>query len=299
MKLLDYTICLPSLTTPVTIIPFGCVHGDDPGFHEGLFEQCISEIEKTPDCYAIGLGDYWNFLRTTARKHLKSYIGDEDSWRDMDHMVRKKAEEFYGKYLKRIRHKLIGLAEGNHFYEFSSGGTDTQYLCQLAEVPYLDKPAFIRLNVEVHKRTLKVFKILVHHGDWSGGYTRIGGDVNSVEMKALGFDFDIYLFSHTHRKFGLHVPSLSISTTGELRIIERPRAFVRTGCFMRGYVENCAGRYVDKKLLSPSDIGYVRLSIHFSRPYSKTRYRAQAEKLGHRPSSGVAGPMSYKFEVSF
>lgn len=298
MKLLHHRVVLHNYAGPLTIISIGCVHADDPGFSESLFKQCIEEIKRTPDCLVIGLGDFSNFLRTTARKHLQSYTGDEDSWRDLDQMVRKKAEEFAHKWLSPIKDKILGLAEGNHFHRFVSGETDTQYLCQLIGVPYLEKPAFVRLQIcNNAKRTLRTLKLLIHHGDWSGGTARTGGDVNSLENKGMGFDFDIFIASHTHRRYGMHLPVLTIPVVGKLKVIERPRVFIRTGTFMRGYVEDCQGRYVDKKLLSPTDLGYVRLLVHFQQSYDAEQYKAARAEQSRSKSRGAHGNLTHKFEI--
>src|SRR3990167_573660 len=307
-KIIDPKTCF----SRVTLIPFGCVHSDDPGFNQEEWERCLQDIRSTPDCYAIGLGDYKNFLRTTARKHLKSYTGDEDSWRDLDQMVRKEAQEFLGRWLLPIRHKLIGLAEGNHMYEFSTGGTDTQYMCERLEVPYLSKPAFVRLQFRErsHHKVYATLKMLVHHGDWSGGYTRAGGDVNSAEMKALGFDFDIYVFSHTHRKWAMQIPNLTIPIRGALRTVERPRVFIRTGCFVRGFPDRCAtaetqvresGRYASKKLLNPTAIGYVRLVTSFHRRVDRQKYddlRKQGKTVRYADMRSYEN-LGHRFEVQY
>lgn len=301
MKLLNYMIHVDDPRDPITIIPFGCVHRDDPGFRELLFQKCIRDIETIPNTYAIGMGDYANFLRTTARTFVKSYVADDNSFRELDSMVKTEGRNFYNKYLSRIKTRLIGLAEGNHYHEFMNQTTDTQFLCDLASVPYLDKPAFIRLTIKMGKtkpyKTLRVLKILVHHGDWSGGNSRIGGDVGSAEAKSLGFgDFDIFLFGHTHRLWAMHIPTLTISTTGKLQIVERPRAFVRTGCFMSGYASDCVKSYAHKKLLPPTELGYVKLQIQFYREYDTT---IPPSPKSIRPRQGGIGNWKYKFSVQY
>lgn len=301
MKVLDREVLLDNPTSPLTIIPFGCVHRDDPGFREPLWRQCVDEIASTNNCYGIGLGDYANFLRTTARTYLKAYVADDNSFRELDSMVKGEAIKFHQTYLKRIQDKLFGLAEGNHYHEFQNQCTDTQFLCDLAQVPYLDKPCFMRLTVKAkigsEVRTLKVFKVLIHHGDWSGGNNRVGGDVTAAENKALGFDFDIYIFSHTHRLWGMHIPSLTIPITGELKVVERPRVFIRSGCFMTGYDEKCQKSYAHKKLLPPTELGYCRLGIQFYREYEKER-RERGKKNGSPDPCG-AGLWKYKFSVKY
>lgn len=299
MKLLDYEILLNNPTDPVTIIPFGCVHRDDPGFRESLWRQCVDEIASTNNCYAIGLGDYANFLRTTARTYLKAYVADDNSFRELDSMVKGEAIKFHQNYLRRIQDKLIGLAEGNHYHEFQNQCTDTQFLCDLAKVPYLDKPCFLRLTVKAKYpsgvRVMKVFKVLIHHGDWSGGSSRTGGDITAMENKSMGFDFDIYLFGHTHRLHAVHSPFLTIPTNGALKVVERPRVFIRTGAFMAGYDERCQKSYAHKKLLHPTELGYCRLGIQFYREYDKERREAGKSRGVHDTMSN----WKYKFSVKY
>lgn len=302
MKLLHKKVVLSNCTGPLTIIPFSCCHVDDAGFHEALFTQCIEEIRTTPDCIAVGLGDYFTFLRTTARKHLRAYVADDNSWLELDAMVRKEAQGFVERWLTPIKTKLVGLAEGNHLYTFIDGTTSTQYMCQLLGVSYLDKPCFMRLQVcDSQGKTLKVFRVLMHHGDWSGGAARMGTDLNSLETKAAGFDVDIFLAAHTHRRAGIHIPTLTIPTTGELKLVERPRALIRTGCFMRGYMPGCVGRYVDQKLLPPSDLGYVKLAIRFTQEHDPARYqkqRASGAASARQASDRSRGNLGYKFEFT-
>lgn len=298
MKLLEYTIHIKKPSDRVTLIPFGCVHADDPGFRPALFKQCLDRIKHDPNAYGIGMGDYQNFLRGTARKFLKSYNADENSFDDLEPLIKNRADLFYRDWLKPIEKKLIGLAEGNHYYQFKNNATDTQHLCEKADCHYLDKPAFIRLKVVYKGKALRIFKPLIHHGDWSGGHSRIGGDFNSMENKGLlGFgSFDLFLFGHTHRKGGFKVPVMDLSTTGELKLIERTKLFVRTGCFMAGYDPKCAGTYAQKKLLAPTDLGWCEIGIRFYREYDKGRTeRYKAKKPGH--SGGQTGNFKYEFEL--
>lgn len=301
MQLLEQTIVVDSITDPITIIPFGCIHEDDPGFKQDLFEQCLDEIMQ-PNTYAIGCGDYKNFLRSTARKYIQGYTGDEDSFRELDSMVREQVRQSYKKFYKRIEDRVLLMGEGNHYHEFQNRTTDTQYLCDLMKVPYGGKPCLLRLIVKMrYKQSVKVLRtlrVLIHHGDWSGGYTRVGGDVNSAEMKALGFDFDIYLFSHTHRKWGMHIPTLTIPEKGELKTVEKPRVFVRTGCFVTGY-DKCEHRsYAHKKLLHPTELGFVKLQIKFYRQYDGEKYQRNRSKGRNAREAKTSSQSLYKYKFS-
>ena len=295
MKLLDYTINIKNPSDVVTLIPAGCIHADDPGFRPALFKACIQRVQSDPNAYFIGMGDYQNFLRSTARKHLQSYVADENSFDDLDPLIKNRAESFYKEWLKPIEKKIIGLAEGNHYYKSSKGITDTQWLCEFADCEYLDKPAFLRLKIAYRGKAMKIFKVLIHHGDWSGGHARIGGDFNAMENKGLlGFaGFDLFLFGHTHRKGGFKVPVMDMNTTGELNLVERPKMFVRTGCFMAGYDPKCSGTYAQKKLLAPTDLGWCEIGIRFYREYDKARTNRYKEKHPEH-SGGQTGNFKYE-----
>ena len=297
MKLLDVPIVLPaSGPKEFRIIPLGCLHADDPGHRKHLWDECRRQLLK-PHTYMIGAGDYRDLLRTTAMNYLKGYNQDKISRKNLDDLVRESTIDFYHDYFKGLEAKILGLGRGNHLFEYSDGTNDNQQLCQLLHVPYLDNPSFLRLNVQSPAgQTIKVLRVLLHHGNWSGGTSRIGGSVNAMENKAMGFDFDIYIFSHDHRKYAVHIPSLTIPTRGELEVIERPRCFIRTGCFVAGYDKKCGdGNYVQDKLMHPSDLGYVTLTVKLYKEYDAAKYKANPT----RANGGSHGRWKHRFSVEF
>lgn len=300
MRLLDYTVSIPSPTTPVRIIPFGCVHAETDGFHEELWRQCVTAIAQ-PHTYAIGCGDYLDAVRAHARAALQQYRAkDQDKWESQDDWAAKAYGDFYHKYLHAIREKIICLAQGNHYWEFGDGTTSDQYLCRLVGCAYGDKPTFIRLNIRYCNKTLRTFKILVHHGDWSQGYARMGTDVGATERKAEQFDaFDVFIFSHTHRRFSFNMtPSLDLPARGELRLIERPRIVIRTGCFTKSYDQKCLRHYAHRKLLPPTELGHVELTIQFYFKHHPERYQRRRERYPDR-HGGQPGNIKYKFSVKY
>ncbi len=304
MKLLERVITIPSRSGEFRLIPFGCLHADDPGHRRALWEQCKAELLK-PHTYGIGAGDYRDLLRTTAMRYLQGYRADKISLKNLDDLVHESTIDFYHDYFKGLEAKILGLGKGNHLFEYTDGTNDNQQLCQLLHVPYLDNPSFIRLIVKTPDgKTRGVLRILMHHGNWSGGSSRPGGSVNAAEMKAAGFDFDIYIFSHDHRKWAMHIPALTIPRTGELEVIERPRCFIRTGCFVAGYDKKCGdGNYVQDKLMHPSDLGYVTLTVKFYQEYDAKAYerRRVRGQVTDEPPSKISGTGrdKYKFSVTF
>jgi hypothetical protein len=266
-----------------------------------LWKECLADIAK-PHTYMIGAGDYMDAVRTTARIALDQYRAKgQDKWESQDAWASRAYEDFYSKYLHAIRDKIICLGQGNHFWSFSDGTTSDQYLCRLAGCAYGDKPTFIRLAVSCKGKHLKTFKILVHHGDWSGGYARMGTDVGAAERKAEQFDaFDIFIFSHTHRRHSFPMtPSLDLPIHGKLRLLERPRIVIRTGCFTRSYDVKCLKHYAHRKLLPPTELGHVALTVKFYTEYDKERYEQRIVRHPEqRGTGGASGNTKYRFSVT-
>jgi len=285
-----------------TIIPFGCVHYPEPGHCAETFRQLLEELKK-PNTKGVGLGDVFTWSRGTLRKHLATYVEDEDSYRELDKMVRGQTEKFYKESIEEVQHNIIGFGEGNHYHQFQDGTTSTQYLCQLAGVPYLDKPAVLRIAIgfkDHHPKT--ILKGLLHHGDWSGGSASVGGDITAQEKKFASFpSFDFFFASHTHRKTAVQIPSLDIPELGRLQLIERPRIMIRTGCFIRGYDECVKNNYAQRKLLSPTEIGYVKLEVFWERPYDKEKYSQERMdgKKRDKAHNASHGKLRHKFRVIF
>lgn len=279
MRILEHTIDLPSWETEFRLIPFGCVHADTEGFCQSLWKECLADIKK-PHTYAIGAGDYLDAVRTHARVAINTYRAKGEDVQTPDQWALRAYTEFYEKNLQQIRDKIIFIGKGNHYWDFTTGESSDMLLARLCQCPYGDKPTFLRLRIRIHDRVVKTFKVLVHHeGGGGGGYARHGTDLNAAETKMYQFGaFDIVIFSHTHRKWGVPIPDLDLPDTGELRLHERTRALIRTGCFTRSYDVKCITHYAHRKLLPPTELGYVTLKIKMIKSTdSIIRYRMKME----------------------
>lgn len=302
MRILEAFTDVEKQGDAVHLVPFGCIHADTDGFHEGLWKDCVKEISQ-PNTYAIGAGDYLDAVRTHARLALQGYRArGEDQWETQDNWASKAYEDFYKAYLHPIRKKILVMGAGNHLWQYADGTTSDQYLCRLIGCQYGDKPTFLRWHIRYLGRTLKTFKVLVHHeGGGGGGYARHGTDVNAAETKAYQFGaFDIVIFSHTHRKWGLHIPDLDLPTHGALKLVERPRVLIRTGCFTRSYDVKCLTHYAHKKLLPPTELGFVKLTIQFYREYDADKYAKRLERMPpDKARNGAMSEVRYRFKLTY
>lgn len=263
MKLHSKIILTDTDTGSITLFPFACVHRDNEGHSLSHWQEFLREVRETPNAYAIGMGDYHDFLRTHAREWVKAYPHDRNSFKTMEDWRHKETKAF-AEELEPIGHQLLGLHIGNHHYEYSTGENDTQELCRLLSVPYLDHTCFTRLTFR-RKRfndSYCTMTMLSLHGEGVGGGSSAGGDINAMINKGSGFDADIVLMAHNHQKNAAETTQLYIPRTGKLDLKERNRVYVRCGCFVKGYVSGCT-TYAERNLLKPTAIGYTKIEIKF------------------------------------
>lgn len=261
MKLLEHTITVPTEYTPVYVFPFACVHKDNEGHSARHWQAYLDEVQQTKYAVAFGLGDYYDWLRTHARDFLYHYRDDKDSFKRL-HDYRREAAKKFADELEPIADKLAFLSLGNHHHEFPDGTNDVQEMCRHLNVQYGGHGGFLRLKVKCPNRGAHfTFTILYHHGEKIGGGRTIGGDINAMAHKAEGWEFDVGVFAHNHKKHGTHIPVVGCPKRGDLKLIEYPKAFIRAGCFMRGYVRDCVTYAEAGGLMNPTAIGHVRLDI--------------------------------------
>ena len=279
MKLIEHRICVPTHHTPVSLFPFACVHKDNEGHCPDKWRGFLKEVKETKYAVALGLGDYYDWLRTHAREFLKSYNQDKNSFNYL-HNDRRKAANDFAKELEPIADKLALLSLGNHHHEFGDGSNDVMEMCRALNVPYGGKGGFLRLLIHRPDRPAHItLNILYHHGEKIGGGATLGGDINAMVKKAEGWDFDILCVSHNHKKHGVPASIVGVPKRGEMQLVEKPKAFIRAGCFMRGYVKDCVTYAEEAGLMNPTAIGHVRLDIN--------------------PKDGPRNQLRYDFKVTF
>lgn len=281
MKLFEYTITVPSEYTTVSLFPAVCIHRDDPGHSPSHWTAYKQDVKATPHGYAIFLGDYFTWLRTHARQWVKQYPHDENSF-DAMHDWRHQMTGDFVKELAPFKDRIIGMSVGNHNHTYPDGTNDTQEMCRLLGVTYLEHTALTRLVIKTPNRPAhKVLTMLTLHGEGVGGGATAGGDINAMFNKGVAWDVDIVILGHNHQKNVVQTVHLGLPPRGELRIKERDRVFIRAGCFVRGYTPGCT-TYAERNLMKPTAIGHVRLDIEMKKPYAKDRYQKAKEegKLG-------------------
>lgn len=255
----SYNVPFTSFVDPWYLLPFGDVHKDNPN-HDGELwgEWCGWGATKKRSMF-IGMGDYLELFSDSERNGLTTIRLHDSSKKTLDDHVKETCKKFF-EDIKFMKGKLIGMLEGNHFYNFTNGMTSTQYLCQLLDCKYLGASSFTRLTFSYARgnRSSKC-DIFAHHG--KGASRLVGGSLNTVQQMAECANADIFLMGHDHKKsVGMSTKlELTDGATG-LHLKERKLLYGRTGSFLKGY-EPDKPSYVAKALMNPTDLGTIKIEL--------------------------------------
>ena len=252
-------IPVTSTNRPVVLYPFGDSHFGAPLHATDAFDSWLATVKRDKGAWFLGMGDLVELTSTSERSMLGA-MGLHDSTREMlDDMYGALVRNF-AKKLDFMKGRVIGLLEGNHYFEHMDGTTSTQRLCQALGCPYLGVSAFVRLILNYHGCQTPV-DIWAHHG--RGAARLIGGSLNRVQQMGEAAQADIYLMGHDHKKSVGMTSKLVLSH--DMRLCERKQVYCRTGSFLKGY-EDGKSSYVADAAYAPSDLGTVRIEIAIKRP---------------------------------
>ncbi len=256
-----------------TLIPGGCLHW--PIGEKDLLREWVDSVATARGGFTILMGDAFDNARTTFGKHIKSYMGDENSREALDDYVRKEVNDL-AKELRPIAKmkRIIGAIQGNHFWPFMDGTTSDQYLCQLLGIPYLGYFGAVRLDFMKRSRSDEIdfSKTLVaHHSGGSSGGRTTSGDVAAAGRFELGWDADIYLVSHTHRRIAWKEEIMGLTKRGDPHVAQRTKVIARTGAFLKGFKEDNPSSnrmyipsYAEKAAYRATNLGWVEIQMKFT-----------------------------------
>lgn len=235
------------------------------GFSHRLWNNLIERLKSEPDTYVIFPGDIIDADRPSLRDRKAVMFSESER------ISAKCEEDDYHRYflekniieeLKPVKHKILGIVDGDHFVLYQNGRTSTQHICDTLGIPdaYIGRRmGWVVLNIQ-RKTNLKdvvKVKIFVRHG--KGAYSNIGGDINGLIRQSTGFVADLYIGGHTHKKWVHSVPYLDVNKLGN--IVEKPVGYARAGSLLRGFMEGQI-TYPEEMELNPLHIGYPDIYLN-------------------------------------
>lgn len=266
-------IRLDSFNDSVNLWAFGDVHRDAIGCDDGRWKHFLKKAaQDDPDkTYYIGMGDYHDLASAREQKHLNRDDLHETTMDTLDELVQKRNRGF-AEEIKQMRGKLLGLIDGNHNWRFPNGVTSSEDLANRMGCEHLGWLCHYTITFEIGGPDTKKPKsvnvhILACHG--KAGGKRAGASINQVEdMKSIFPIADIYIMGHDHHRGAWPVDILHpVSNKGKTVIKQKRQFLCRSGSFLKGY-EPGTSNYVTGRLLRPSDLGALKLTIGFHRDQS-------------------------------
>lgn len=239
MRIIEKTVISKTKSVKYRIFPLGDVHIGALNCAEKEFRRVVRIIEKDPNAFWIGGGDYCdavilgdakrfdvntlpNWMLSGGAKKVRKNMGD----------ILKAQQDRFLEFVDPIKDKCLGLIEGNHEYSiFKYHNRDhMRRLCESLETPNLTDCAFIRFMMKLDqlsdetkrkrsnngKTTPKLASqsatIFICHGH--GGGRTSGSEPNRLYRLAADKDADIIFTGHSH-SFHIHppIPILGIPQT--------------------------------------------------------------------------------------
>ncbi len=247
---------------PIRLVFFGDVHRDAPNHADGKWQEFLEYARGLKDAWFFGMGDYLDSTSTSERECLGQISARmHETFRNDVQALQLAKVEMMAKELKFMRGKIVGMLNGNHYFEFQSGINSDQKLCELLGAKYLGVCSFVRLYLSAFNRERAV-DLFAHHG--AGAARLVGGSMNRVAQMAEGAEADIYAMGHDHKRGAVPaIPRLFLnhSSRGGLKVESRETYVVRSGSFLKSYAPGTVSYAVDGAS-SPCSLGHVELLIN-------------------------------------
>jgi predicted phosphodiesterase len=265
MKIFEETITLDDKNEPVKVVPFGDIHIGAAGVNIAYLKNTIDWIAKTPNCYAIGMGDYCDAIDIKDKrfdikaidKRFIPYL-DNIASAQMNYIV---------ELLMPIKNKILCMIPGNHEDKLR-----TRYSIDVMKqlesslgVNVGDYMTYFRLKFNRNQFHAVPITFWLQHG-WFAG-RKMGGKVNQLSDVASSYEADVYIAGHSHDLFATTAEKISLPIGG-MNIVKSKKIFINSGTFME--TTSMGGTsYSEQKAYSVAKIGTARLDIypgHKSRP---------------------------------
>lgn len=270
-------INFPEVNKPFSIVFFGDVHKFSEHHCEATWKRFLNTYRHRENVWFFGMGDYLDLMSASERFAVVCSKLHESTRQTMQEFYDKLIADF-AKDLGFMRGRVLGLLEGNHFIEDAQGITSTQKLCAELGAPYLGACCasivtcrHIQRNgrPSAFKRDLR---LALHHGRGCG--RRAGAGFNNVEEMARTFEgCDIYAMGDNHQRGCVPIQTLRLTANnaGGARVDQHQIMLLRTGAFLRGYVDGKKSYVVDA-LYAPSNLGWCEIEVTPQRDYVTEEY---------------------------
>ena len=266
---LNITLPSAAIGSHINIQPVGDVHRFAPNCVVEKWKNFCdwAKKEDTPYTYYLMMGDMDDFASSSERQILTSEKLHESTKKFFDKHAYKAIDELISE-IDFMKDRTIGCIQGNHYWEFESGESSTQYIAEALNAKWLGDVAYIRLNINFTNSNKHMsIDIVAAHG--KAGGKLVGTSLNQVDdLKRIFPNADIYIMGHDHHKGAWSTSVLEVKhksrNENDLIVCQKRQWLARSGSFLAGYLEG-EQSYIVKRLYRPTDIGVVRFRCDFFR----------------------------------
>jgi hypothetical protein len=253
----------------VRLIFWGDVHRDSPNHANRAWQNFLDYCRPLKDTWYFGMGDYVDSGSTSERDCVHSILKRLHEGTKIDLSVLAQAKvDLLEEELGFMRGHLIGLLNGNHYWQFEDGTNTDQKLCgalneglpKEKRCKYLGVSSFVRLTFDISGRR-HTLDIWAHHGKGASRFT--GTSIKRVEEMQEYALADIFVMGHDHKRAGVPgMPKLFLRHAGKsgLKICEKQPWVIRSGSFLASYEDGKPNYNVDAGR-GPCSLGHVELLI--------------------------------------
>lgn len=266
---------------PATIFFFGDLQWGAKGFDDEAWERFKAEFKATPNAWAIGLGDYGDWLRPSMRAPLKAALSKDGSAGGMlDDHIRRRQDDLIDK-MAFLEGRLIGLHQGHHCWEFASGDNSDMRICAALKTKFLGWMANTRLNFGLYDgSSSQIMTMISMHGTGNSRYT--GPDSRWLDQNIVpAFHAEIYAKGHGCKAdawspFERHI----VRRKGPLGMIRQKIYCLNVPGFSRGYTNGWESTYVEQAGFQPQPVGWGVLRVGLTTANAALAAKNMAKRSG-------------------
>jgi len=271
-----YEITIPEWRQkPIYLIPIGDVHYGTENFHQGKWDEFCEWAKDRKDCWYLLMGDMIDYMSSSERNYVKISDFHEQTRKELETVSDGKVRAFC-ESASFLKGRTIGVLGGNHYFQYQSGMTSTDKICEYFQCRNLGVASMIRLIVKdanISKRSKAhsaKIDIYAHHGE--GGGRTVGTSLNKLERSMKGIEADLYIQGHDHKKAVATKSRIALTDSKHsLRLIQKKIHLIRAGGFLRGFVDGKQS-YIAEGNYNPTDLGLIKIILTPKRDKLKTRY---------------------------
>lgn len=278
--MIDHEFCMPlAWGKPVSMFFFGDLQWGSKGFSEDAWNRFKDEFRRTPNAYAVGLGDYGDWLRPSLRPGIKASIGkDASAGQMLDDHIRRRQDDLIEK-MAFLEGKIIGLHQGHHCWEFSSGDNSDMRICSALKAKFLGWMADTRLVFRDNRgRGGQSLTMVTMHGTGNSRYT--GVDSRWLDQNIVpAFHAEVYAKGHGCKADAWSPFTRNIvKRTGNPGLVEQKIYCLNVPGFCKGYTNGWESSYVEQAGMQPQPLGYGVMRVALSEAKDLKRARGSASE---------------------